>query len=89
MVHGNPIDQLPNFRIFAIGILPQVKTLDTVVVSKKERDNANTWYNTFKKKYPKLKVDAKSEKLGKTLKQAYPEYFPPEPEVIKKEEDDI
>lgn len=88
MVHGNPIDQLPGYRTFVIGIVPQVKTLDTVVVSKKEKDNAYTWYNTFKKKYPHLKVDPKNEKLGKTLKEVYPEYFPPEVKVVKKEEDD-
>ena len=47
-VHGNPIEAIPNFRIYIIGILPQIKKIDTVLVSKKEKDNAFVWINSFK-----------------------------------------
>lgn len=46
-IHGNPLDQLPNFRIFTIGLLPNLRKLDTVLVTYKERDNANVWMDTF------------------------------------------
>jgi Leucine-rich repeat (LRR) protein len=48
-IHGNPLDQLPNFRIYIIGILPNLKRLDTVLVTYKERDNAQVWRYTFGK----------------------------------------
>lgn len=47
-IHGNPVETIPNFRILIIGILPQVKKIDTVLVSKKEKDNAFVWINGFK-----------------------------------------
>lgn len=46
-IHGNPLDQLPNFRTYVIAVLPNIKKLDTVLVSYKERDNAMVWTNTF------------------------------------------
>jgi Leucine-rich repeat (LRR) protein len=39
-IHGNPIETIPNFRLYIIGILPQLIKLDSVLISKKERDNA-------------------------------------------------
>ena len=39
-VHGNPIDRIEGFRLILIGLLPHVKKLDTVLVTKKEVDNA-------------------------------------------------
>merc|ERR1712226_1405036 len=47
-VHGNPIDKIPNFRLYLISIFPQLKKLDTVLISKKERDNASVMKNLFK-----------------------------------------
>jgi len=46
-VHGNPLDTIPGFRIFVIGILPFLKRVDTVLVSSKESDNAK-WIRNFK-----------------------------------------
>ena len=43
MVHGNPIVRIPNFRYYFIEIFPNLKKLDTVLVTNKERDNTNTW----------------------------------------------
>lgn len=47
-VHGNPIDKIPNFRLYLISMFPQLKKLDTVLISKKERDNASVMKNQFK-----------------------------------------
>lgn len=56
-VHGNPLDAVPNFRLFIIGLLPTIKKLDSVLISKKELDNANVWRNTFRMiKPPILKI---------------------------------
>jgi len=49
-IHGNPLDQLPNFRIYILGILPNLKRLDTVLVTYKEKDNAAVWRFTFNKR---------------------------------------
>lgn len=32
-IHGNPLENIPGFRIFIIGILPNLKRLDSVLVS--------------------------------------------------------
>lgn len=47
-VHGNPLDEIPNFRIYIIGILPTIKKLDSALISKKELDNALIWRNNFR-----------------------------------------
>ncbi len=47
-IHGNPIDTIPNFRLYIIGIVPHLRKLDTVLVSKKERDNCRVWIECFK-----------------------------------------
>lgn len=39
-MHGNPMDQLPAYRMWVICLVPQIKRLDTVLVSKLEVDNA-------------------------------------------------
>ena len=46
-IHGNPVDTIPNFRLYIISVLPYLKKLDTVLISKKERDNANVWRGMF------------------------------------------
>ena len=46
-VHGNPIVRLPNFRLHLIDLFPELKKLDTVLVTKDERDSAYVWVNTF------------------------------------------
>ena len=54
-VHGNPLDLIPNFRLYIIGLLPQLQKLDTVLISKKERDNAHVFINKFNHtKFPKV-----------------------------------
>jgi hypothetical protein len=35
MIHGNPLTEVPNFRSFLISILPNLKKIDSVLVSKK------------------------------------------------------
>jgi len=39
-LHGNSIDQLPNYRLYVITLLPQLRRLDTVLITKLERDNS-------------------------------------------------
>lgn len=34
-IHGNSITSIPNFRLLVISILPQLKKLDSVLISKK------------------------------------------------------
>ncbi|CAD8099372.1 unnamed protein product [Paramecium sonneborni] len=46
-VHGNPFDAIPNFRLYIIGLLPTIKKLDSVLISKKELDNANNDQTTY------------------------------------------
>lgn len=53
-IHGNPLAGVPNFRILAISILPELKKLDSVLISKKERDNA-VFIRSQTKKYPQPK----------------------------------
>ncbi len=48
-VHGNPLVRIPNFRYYFIEIFPELKKIDTVLVTKKERDNARVWVHTFGK----------------------------------------
>jgi Leucine-rich repeat (LRR) protein len=50
-IHGNPLTSVPNFRILTISILTQLKKLDSVLISKKERDNA-VFIRSQTKKYP-------------------------------------
>lgn len=50
-IHGNPLTNVPSFRIYVIAILPHLKKLDSVVVSRKERDNSRVWVKTDKQ-YP-------------------------------------
>lgn len=39
---------MPDFRIFVIAILPELKKLDSVVISRKERDNSSVWVKSDK-----------------------------------------
>jgi len=55
-IHANPIEKIPNFRLYIIGILPFLQKLDTVLITKKERDNARVWISTFMNtKLPEIK----------------------------------
>ena len=46
-IHGNPLENIPNFRLYLIAILPDLKRLDTVLISKKERDDSNVFLIKF------------------------------------------
>lgn len=58
MIHGNPLTEIPNFRSYLISILPNVKKIDSVLISKKEIDNA-TFLRSQVKKLPLPKNPAK------------------------------
>lgn len=51
MIHGNPLTEIPNFRSYLISMLPNLKKIDSVLVSKKEVDNA-AFLRTQIKKFP-------------------------------------
>lgn len=75
-VHGNPLVRIPNFRLYLIEIFPNLKKLDTVLISIKERDNSQTWVYQFK--YKKLPVY-----LGNDFKK------PEEPQSKKEDKDEV
>lgn len=39
-LYGNQIDQIPGYRMFVITLLPQIKRLDSVLITKLEKDNS-------------------------------------------------
>ena len=39
-LYGNAIDQLPGYRMYVITLLPQIKRLDSVLITKLETDNS-------------------------------------------------
>lgn len=49
-VHGNPLVRIPHFRLYFVALFPGLKKLDTVLISKKERDNARVLIEQFKVK---------------------------------------
>lgn len=53
-IHGNPIDTIPNFRLYIAALIPSLKKIDSVLVSNKERDNANVWINYFMHQTPPM-----------------------------------
>jgi hypothetical protein len=50
-IHGNPLAAVPNFRMLTISLLPDLRKLDSVLISKKERDNA-VFIRSQTRKYP-------------------------------------
>ena len=57
-IHGNPIENIPNFRLFIISILPKLRRIDTVLISKKEIDDSYVFLvklNHQSKSYPFVK----------------------------------
>lgn len=58
MIHGNPLTEVPNFRSYLIAILPNLKKIDSVLISKKEVDNA-AFLKAQVKKFPLPKNPAK------------------------------
>ena len=59
-IHGNPIENISNFRLYIIAYLSNLKKIDTVLVSKKERDNANVWIHSFRNVSLPMVKDAQS-----------------------------
>jgi Leucine-rich repeat len=57
-LHGNPLRELPNYRLTVIAMLPKLKKLDFVPVSRRERERATTYAAARKGKFPMAKVVA-------------------------------
>lgn len=54
-LYGNPIEQVPSYRLWIVGIMPTLRKLDTGLITLLERDNANVMYTRTKRKsLPKL-----------------------------------
>ena len=67
-LHGNPIEQIPGYRLFVIGIMFSkhltLKKLDSVIITSKEDEDAYVWnahIHKKMKKFPKLE-DSKIKK---------------------------
>mmetsp|Transcript_11106 Transcript_11106/g.21757 ORF Transcript_11106/g.21757 Transcript_11106/m.21757 type:complete len:293 (+) Transcript_11106:1271-2149(+) len=46
-LYGNSIEQLRGYRLYVIGVLPQLKNLDSSLITKLERDNSVVMTETF------------------------------------------
>eukprot|EP01016_Furgasonia_blochmanni_P050083 TRINITY_DN7682_c0_g1_i1.p1 TRINITY_DN7682_c0_g1~~TRINITY_DN7682_c0_g1_i1.p1 ORF type:complete len:406 (-),score=31.39 TRINITY_DN7682_c0_g1_i1:514-1731(-) len=68
-VHGNPVDTIPNFRLYLIGTLPNLRKIDTVLVSKKEKDNALVWRDMFRHSKLPIAKDAPQPPKSPTNQQ--------------------
>lgn len=68
-VHGNPIVRIPNFRLYLIYLFPKLKRLDTVLVTKEEKDNANVWVNIFNLKLLPAYVNSDCPKPPENINQ--------------------
>lgn len=60
-LHGNPIEQIPGYRMYVLGIMykkhQNLKKLDSVVITRKEQEAAYVWNEhlyTKKSSFPKL-----------------------------------
>ena len=57
-IHSNPLAYIKDFRLFIIALLPELRKIDTVLVTHKERDNAYFLTSVYKeKKLPMYKGD--------------------------------
>jgi Leucine-rich repeat (LRR) protein len=59
-LYGNQIDQIPGYRMFVITLLPQIKRLDSVLITKLEKDNSLGFGRKLNSK--KLPVAAKANR---------------------------
>lgn len=60
-MHGNPIEQIPGYRLYVLGIMfsnyQTIKKLDSVVITRKEEESCFVWVKHIHgraKKFPKL-----------------------------------
>ena len=53
-LHGNPIDQLRHYRRLAVAALPQVRRVDSVSVSPRERDECTRWLQMNQMALPRV-----------------------------------
>mmetsp|Transcript_6599 Transcript_6599/g.23290 ORF Transcript_6599/g.23290 Transcript_6599/m.23290 type:complete len:188 (-) Transcript_6599:62-625(-) len=42
-LHGNPMEELPNYRLHVLTTIPKLRSLDFSAVTKLDRDKAETW----------------------------------------------
>ena len=52
-VHGNPIENIPGFRLYLVSKLPKLKHLNFAGISKAEKQTAKTFMQTY---HGKMKV---------------------------------
>lgn len=69
-VHSNPLAYIKDFRLFIIALLPELRKIDTVLVSHKERDNAFFLTSVYRqKRLPAYKGDNRMEPPGEYSSQ--------------------
>jgi hypothetical protein len=42
---GNPIEEIPNYRLHCVTAIPQLHMLDFISMTKLDRDRAMVWHN--------------------------------------------
>lgn len=49
-LHGNPIAELPNYKMMVCAHLPKLRSLDFSTITKLDRDKINVWYAGYLKR---------------------------------------
>ena len=49
-IHSNPLTSIKDFRLYVIALLPELRKIDTVLITHKERDNALFMTSLYKHK---------------------------------------
>ena len=66
-LHGNPIEQIKGYRLFILGIVYKkyecFKKLDSVVITRKEKDATVVWNERLNVNVKMKKLKAKNAKL--------------------------
>ena len=49
-LHGNPVAEQQNYKMWVAGHLPSVRNLDFSTITRVERDKINTWMASYRKR---------------------------------------
>jgi len=49
-LHGNPIAELKNYKLWVAAHLPKLRSLDFSTITKVDRDKVATWYRAYQKR---------------------------------------
>lgn len=68
-LHGNPLEETPNYRFYVIAHLPSLRSLDFSPVTPVERDRATSWFSMYGKQ---LKSSRRRKKAAPEQQQQQP-----------------